>query len=149
MGYEILAIEFEDDVLIFERKQINDGYYCDGVISIKESLTESEKNCVLAEELGHFCTTHGDILDQSKTLNIKKEAIARRWAYRKLLPLEAFAEAFERRCLDKYEIIEYLKVTEEFLEASIDYYRKKYGAAMNYKKYTIMFEPNLQIVKWF
>lgn len=148
MGYESLVIENDDKVLIFERKQINKGYYSDGVIAIKESLNESEKNCVLAEELGHFHTSHGDILDQSKIINIKKEAIARRWAYRKLLPLEVFIEAFEKRRLDRYEMVDDLQITEEFLDACIDYYRKKYGAAVSYGKYTIMFEPNLQMIKW-
>jgi len=149
MGYEELISEYNDQVLIFEKSQINNGYYCDGIIVIKDSLPEDEKNCTLAEELGHYHTTQGNILDQSKIINIKKEAIARRWAYRKLLPLDAFIVAFENRRLDKYEMIEDLQVTEEFLESSIKYYRQKYGSGINLGNYCIMFEPYLQIVKWF
>jgi len=149
MGYEELAIEFEEEVMIFERKQVNNGYYCDGVIAIKDSITEVEKNCTLAEELGHYFTTHGNILDQTMIINVKKEIIARRWAFRKLLPLEIFVEAFEKRRLNKYDMIEDLNVTEEFLESCINYYKQKYGAGTKINNYTIIFEPYLQIIKWF
>lgn len=149
MSYEALAIEFEDEVLIFERDQINDGYYCDGVIGIKESMDGPEKHCILAEEIGHHYTTHGNILDQTKIVNIKKELIARRWAYRKLIPLQVFIDAFEKRRLSKYELLEDLEVTEGFLEASLNYYKQKYGAGINIRNYSIVFEPYLQIIKWF
>jgi hypothetical protein len=149
MGYEALAIEYEDEVLIFERKQINNGYYSDGVISVKSTLLEAEKNCTLAEEIGHYFTTHGNILDQTKIINIKKEIQARRWAYRKLLPVKIFIDAYERNRLNKYDMIEDHNVTEEFLDNCILYYKQKYGLATNIGRYTILFEPNLQIIKWF
>ena len=149
MDYEKLLSEYDDQVLVFEKPQINNGYYSDGIIVIKDSLPVDEKNCTLAEELGHYHTTHGNILDQSKIINIKKESIARRWAYRKLLPLEVFIKSFENRRLNKFDMTEDYEVTEEFLEASIHYYRLKYGAGINIGNYSIMFEPYLQIVKWF
>lgn len=149
MGFEALAIEYEDEVAIFERKQINYGYYSDGVIGIKDSIRDSEKNCTLAEELGHYYTTHGNILDQTKIVNIKKELIARRWAYRKLLPIQVFIDAYERNRLNKFDMIEDLDVTEDFLENCIKYYKLKYGIGTNIQNYTILFEPNLQIIKWF
>lgn len=149
MGYENLLNEYNDQVLVFEKPQINNGYYSDGIIVIKDSLPGDEKNCTLAEELGHYHTTQGNILDQSKIINIKKELVARRWAYRKLLPLEVFIKSFENRRLNKFDMIEDYEVTEEFLEASIHYYRQKYGAGINIGNYSIMFEPYLQIVKWF
>lgn len=149
MGYEALAIEYEDEVLIFERKQINNGYYSDGVISIKNTLIEAEKNCTLAEEIGHYFTTHGNILDQTKIINIKKEIQARRWAYRKLLPLSIFIDAYEKNRLNKYDMLEDNDITEEFLDNCIRYYKQKYGLGTNIGQYTILFEPNLQIIKWF
>lgn len=121
----------------------------DIIMNMPSIKNKAEYNCVLAEELGHYHTTHGNILDQSKLVNIKKEIVARRWAYRDLLPLEVFIDAFEKRRLSKYELLEDLEVTEEFLEDSIGYYRQKYGAGINIRNYCIMFEPYLQIVKWF
>lgn len=119
------------------------------IMNMPSIKNKAEYNCVLAEELGHYHTTHGNILDQTKVVNIKKEIIARRWAYRDLVPLKVFIEAFERRRLEKYDMMEDLDVTEEFLEDCIDYYRQKYGAGINIENYSIMFEPYLQIIKWF
>lgn len=118
------------------------------ILNMKAIKDSADYNCILAEEQGHYFTTHGDILDQTITVNIKKELVARRWAYRKLLPLDAFIKAFEERRLDKYELIEDLNVTEEFLEACIEYYKRRYGLGTNYKNYTLLFEPALQIIKW-
>lgn len=56
------------------------GLYCDGTVAISNSLrTQKEKACVLAEELGHFYTSTGNILDMSDTGNRKQEARARLW----------------------------------------------------------------------
>ena len=48
----------------FTSKRIK-GLYCDGTIALsKDMYIETEKACVLAEELGHHYTTVGDIIDQ-------------------------------------------------------------------------------------
>lgn len=148
MNYEELSAEYSGEVLILERNHKNKGYYCDGVISINRKLDEQEKNCTLAEELGHHFTSYGDILDLENVTNIKQEDIAKRWAYKKLLPIKVFIQAFERRRLNKFDMIEDYNVTEEFLENCIDDFKRQYGAGTTYKNYTILFEPTLQIIKW-
>ena len=41
------------------------GLYCDGYIAINKDIeTETERACILAEELGHYYTSSGDIIDQ-------------------------------------------------------------------------------------
>ena len=65
------------------------GLYCDGSVAISNSLrTQKEKTCVLAEELGHFYTSTGNILDMSDTGNRKQEARARLWAYNRQVGLQ-------------------------------------------------------------
>ena len=51
------------------------GLYCDGTIAIKKDLTETEKKCVLAEELGHHETANGNILDQSTVENRNRRCV--------------------------------------------------------------------------
>ena len=60
------------------------GLYYNGNIAIEKKLTQNQKACVLAEELGHHYTTVGNILDQSDTGSMKQERKARLWAYNKL-----------------------------------------------------------------
>lgn len=55
----------------FQSERIK-GLYIDGTITLNENLsTTSEKACILAEELGHYYTASGNILDQQE--NRKQE----------------------------------------------------------------------------
>ena len=57
----------------FTSKRIK-GLYCDGTIALsKDMYIETEKACVLAEELGHHYTTVGDIIDKKESENRKQE----------------------------------------------------------------------------
>lgn len=66
---------FDDKVRVYDfylGEETLKGFYTDGNIAINTSVNDSrEKTCVLAEELGHYYTTTGDILDQSDTMNRK------------------------------------------------------------------------------
>ncbi len=111
------------------------GFYFDGNIAIEESLLNSEKNCILAEKLGHHYTTCGNILDLSDTGNRKQELRARAWAYDKLIDLSGIISCFEAGCRNQYEMAEHLEVTEEFLKETIERYRQKYGVYTTVRNY--------------
>ncbi len=120
--YEDLISEYENRLLIEEHKMKNHGLYADGVIWLKDNLPESQKYCVLAEEIGHHETSSGDILDLSEQNNAKQEAKARRWAYEKILPSQAIISAMENGCTQVWEIAEYLDIDERFLRQALKYY---------------------------
>lgn len=116
-------------------------------IYLRKDMNTAEKSCVLAEELGHYYTTVGDILDMNVSENRKQERQARLWGYNRVIGLFGLIRAYEHSCKDKYEIAEYLDVTEEYLEDCIDCYRDKYGEYKTVDNYTIYFIPNLMILK--
>lgn len=116
-------------------------------IYLRKDMNTTEKSCVLAEELGHYYTTVGDILDMNVPANRKQERQARLWGYNRVIGLFGLIRAYEHGCKDKYEIAEYLDVTEEYLEDCIDCYRDKYGECKAIDNYTIYFIPNLMIFK--
>lgn len=116
-------------------------------IYLRKDMNTAEKSCVLAEELGHYYTTVGDILDMNVSENRKQERQARLWGYNRSIGLFGLIRAYEHGCKDKYEIAEYLDVTEEYLEDCIDCYRDKYGEYKIVDNYTIYFIPNLMIFK--
>lgn len=145
MKYEKLKMEaLNNDVEIFERSmnvKIK-GLYADNIIWINKSITQVEKLCVLAEELGHHYTTVGDIIKQNKLENIKQEKQARKWAWNKLVSPLKLIESFEYGCKSKYEIAEYLNITEGFLEDGLKFYKEKYGTSIKInKKYTLILDP--------
>lgn len=119
------------------------------VILIDRRITaKAEKTCILAEELGHYHTTSGDILDLTDVRNRKQEKRARNWGYEKLIPLQSFVEASKEGVRNQYELAEFLEVTEEFLEEAIAHYKEKYGLYVEWTSYLIYFDP-LGVLKLF
>lgn len=148
--YEALLEEACDDGLIVKEKPLlsSNGRIYGNRIAIRQDIeTITQKACVLAEELGHHHTTVGNILDLSDAQNRKQERQARLWAYNKQIGLYGLIRAYESGCRNRYEVAEYLEVTEEFLLEAISCYRDKYGVGTTIDNYYIMFIPNLQILK--
>lgn len=126
--------------------QGSDGRIYGNRIAIRSNIeTEKEKSCILAEELGHYYTTTGDILDQSDTMNRKQEYRARLWGYNRLIGLMGIINAYIHGCQSLYEMAVYLDVTEEYLKEAILCYRNKYGVYKKIDNYIIYFEPCLKI----
>ena len=91
--YEELMATY-GDLFIEERPMISKGLYGDGCIWIREDMTANEKYCILAEEIGHYKTTAGNILFlKNDVANQKKELVARRWAYEYILPRDLIEDA--------------------------------------------------------
>lgn len=124
------------------------GIYVNGNVAINTSVNNSiEKACVLAEELGHHHTSVGNILDMNDVRNRKQERQARLWAYNRLIGLRGIIKAYETGCQNKYEIAEFLEVTEECLQECIEIYRDKYGVYTTVDNYVIYFLPNLAVME--
>ena len=123
------------------------GLYYDKIIAINKHIdTTAEETCILAEELGHYYTTVGNIVDQKQVSNRRLERRARAWAYQKLVPLDKLVLAYKEGIRTKYELAEFLGVTEQFLAEALKYYKEKYGPYRREDDYYICFEP-LGIIK--
>ena len=107
-------------------------------ILIKSDLTENEKTCILAEELGHYYTSSGNILDQSNINNRKQEKVARKWAVNKLFNIDMLIEACKQGYETLYDMAEYFNVTEKFLLEAIEVFKQKYGSCYKSNNYTIL-----------
>ena len=108
-------------------------------IGIRKNMSDTEKACVLAEEIGHYYTTVGNILDQTNTNHRKQELIARKWAVNKMLDITDLFHAAAAGCDTFFEIAEYLGVTEEFLTEALAFFKRKYGYSFTYENKTIIF----------
>lgn len=102
---------------------------------------------ISAEELGHYHTTVGDILDVSSDGSRRQELCARAWAYNKTVGLAGIISAYRHGCHTSYEMAEHLGVTEPFLLAALDHYRHKYGLYAKQDNYIIYFEPSLSVYR--
>lgn len=130
MGLKVFELEFESDA----------KGLCKGKkIGIKKDMPSNEKSCVLAEEIGHYCTTVGNIIDQSCSDNRKKEKLARKWAVDTMLTIDDLFLAGENSCRTLYEVAEFLEVTEEFLREAIEIFRQRYGVRYTLGDKTLIF----------
>lgn len=145
--YEELLMESDRNHLVTKEKPlpISKGRIKGNRIAIRQDLTEKEKKCVLAEELGHHYTAAGEILDQSSVSNRKQELRGRAFAYNKLVGLTGIVGAYKHGCASLTESAEYLDVTEEFLTEALNYYKAKYGKGARIDNYMIYFEPCLGV----
>ena len=150
MEYEALLVEADNEGLTVKEMPMryNNGRIKGNRIAIRKDIdTSTEKTCVLAEDLGHHHTSVGDILDMSDSGNRKQERQARLWGYNKLIGLSGLIKAYEAGCQDRFEVAEYLEVTEEYLENCIEAYRNKYGIGTTVDNYYVMFIPHLAVGK--
>lgn len=149
MTYEELLLEAGNNNLITKELPlpVSKGRIKGNRIAIRSGMTETEKKCVLAEELGHHYTAVGDILDQSSAENRKQELRGRILAYNKLVGLRGIIAAHNYHCENATETAEFLGVTEEFLDDTISYYKSKYGIYTTVDNYVIMFEPTISVIE--
>lgn len=148
--YEILLDEANDKGLIVKEKslQSSNGRIKGNRIAIRKDLkTTAEKACVLAEELGHYETTVGDILEMSSSWNRKQERQARLNGYNRMIGVFGIIRAYEAGCQAQHEIADFLNVTEEYLLECIECYRDKYGEMRSINNYIVYFIPNLAVIK--
>lgn len=159
-SYEkLLQKASDEDVTVYESFDLNgdsdpaeplNGLYIDGNIALDKSLsTTAEKSCILAEELGHHFTTHGNILNGTDACNRKQEYRARLWGYDLQIGLIGIIRSYEHGCCTLFEIADFLNVTENYLSEALECYRKKFGIYTVLDNYMIYFEPSLAICKFY
>lgn len=145
MTYDELIIEAEKEGLKIKEKSLNynlKGLYNNGRIIIDKKLTNNtERRCILAEEIGHHYTTYGNIIDETDLSNKKQEIIARRWSYKKLIGLTSIIQAYKIGLRNRYELADFLNVTESFLQEALTYYEIKYNNWYELDNYIIRFNP--------
>ncbi len=142
MSYEALIAEYPKIVIkevILPRGLA--GLYFDNEIHLDKHRSKYEKHCILAEEIGHHETTHGDITDLKSMRNWKIELVARRWGYEKIVSLSKLVECYELGYTSLDEVCTYLEITEAYLKSSIDHYSSRHGIFTEYRGYEIYFDP--------
>ena len=152
MQYEQLLSAADREGLIVREKDLidNDGRIKNNRVAIRKDMTTVQKACTLAEELGHYFTNYGDILDQDDVINRKQEAKARLWSYNELVGLDGLVRAFEHGCRNRYEIADFLGVTEEFLQDAVERWSQIYGTSwIRTGQHMISFNRGISVVKIF
>ena len=152
MNYEEL-LDTADQLDLAVKEQpltVHDGLIRGRRIAIRKSIeTQAEKSCVLAEELGHYFTSFGNILNMDEIQNRKQELRARLSGYDMQIGLIGIIECYKHHCRSIYEMAEYLQVTEEYLQEALECYSRKYVENLvTIDNYAIRFVPSLQVMEF-
>ena len=148
MNYESLLSAADSLGLITKEKDLQayDGRIKGRRVAIRRSIsTQRKKACVLAEELGHYFTSTGDILGGDVSSR-KQERLARLWAYNLQIGLSGLIYASEAGCCNNYEAAEFLDVPELFLAECLKCYHEKYGPWIRYQGHVIRFDPYFEVL---
>ncbi len=151
MNYEQLLTAADQEGLAVKEHPLtdHDGLLRGNRIAIRKDIeTQAEKSCVLAEELGHYYTSSGNILDQTDIINRKQEYRARLYGYNLKVGLTGLIRGYEEGCQNLYEMAECLDLTEEYLRNALQCYRSKYGECVSVDNYLICFEPKFAVIKF-
>ena len=132
------------DYLNFKSEKLR-GLYIDGSVA----LTSAQTADTLAEELEHHYTTVGNILDQNNVDSRKQERTARLRAYNRRIGLTGIVDGYKAHCRSRYELAEFLGVSEDTLAEALELYREKYGCYVEIDNYIVMFEPSLAVMEKF
>jgi Zn-dependent peptidase ImmA (M78 family) len=137
--YDELICKYEDEVDVYEhplrenplvRKRKGKGFYYHdgktkkGTALIEQSLTQIDKKCTLAEELGHHHTSSGNILNLKFPNSTKQERLAREWGAKQLIDHDDFITALNTYD-NIYQIAKELDVTYDILIIYIDFVLRK------------------------
>lgn len=150
MTYEVLLNAADQAGLTVKEKPLSesDGLIKGNRIAIRKDIpTQAEKSCVLAEELGHYFTSAGNILDQTDTVNRRQEYRARLYGYNLQIGLRGIISAHTAGCRNLYEMADYLDITEEYLKEALNCYQSKYGEYVKVDNYMIYFIPTLAVLE--
>lgn len=132
---ELLALADERGYLVFEPPP-------DGTLDSVTIISPKGTRCVfvrqsgrgdadinerLAHELGH-CEEDAFYTERSApAARLRAENLARRWSYRKMIPLSALLSAFACGETEAWQIAERLSVPERMVREAAEYYRAALG----------------------
>lgn len=153
--YEKLLIEAEKECVEVIEVDLGTKKKCgkylsndeENLIFINSNMTDIEKHEVLAEELGHHHTTHGNITNLDDIRNKKLELIARRDGFKILVEPIDIVAAMRHGASNMYELAEYVNVSVDTLSEIIEDFKKQYGLGILVGNYYIQLEPSFGIFR--
>lgn len=121
------------------------GFIYKHEVILNSNKTYQETLGNLAEEIGHYETSSGDVLHAPYLENGQQEYRARAWGYEKLVSLDDLIDCYVGGDQDIDMVLERLDVTLEYLTKAIDYYRQKYGVVFAHNGYVFDLNNGLNI----
>lgn len=100
------------------------GLISDNNVYVNNTLPFEHIYATLAEEIDHYETSVGNIIDYTKYINMKQEIRARRWGYKKLVPFDKLVDFVSgEETVHNYDLAEEFGVPGEYINEVVNMYR--------------------------
>lgn len=141
---EILMSSFPKLHYVFDSRMPakQKGLYVDNFVYLNPQQTREELVGTIAEEIGHYLTTVGDITDQHSLDNRKQEQKARDVGNMLAVEPLDLVECYESGCSTVWECAYHLQLSPETLQAALAAYRKKYSRLEVNEVYSLYFNDS-------
>ncbi|MGG5357943.1 hypothetical protein IGI57_002423 [Enterococcus sp. DIV0213j] len=136
-SYQELNYVFDTNMPIGQK-----GLYIDGHVYLNPFQSKKELISTVAEEIGHYLTSAGDIVKQDTNEQRKQEQKARDVGATLVVTPADIVACYKERFNTVWECAEFLGITKNALEDAIRVYAKTYENGLTYGKYHIYFRPN-------
>lgn len=121
--YSTIMPEFQGATIYKNRVYINENR------SYRQNLQD------VAEEIGHYETTVGDISRPRCASDRQQEVQARRYGYMLLVDLDSLIACYKNEIKTPWELADFFECNVSYIWKAIDAYRLKYGESFDYKGY--------------
>ena len=118
------------------------GLIIGNVVYLNPRQSNQELAETVAEEISHYETTVGNIIDLSDKDNRKQEKKARDLGAVMLVSPFDIIECFEQGCRYIWECAEYIGVSESIFNLAVQWYSRKWDGIWTNNGYAIYFKPN-------
>lgn len=114
---------------ILRKDDVDDGYFIalkDGrcIILINAWRPLSVRTAALAEELGHFYKSIGDLRDLSSIIAAKSENLGKAWGYEHLLPEPVLQEALHED-VSLWDVADETNLPADYIMEAVSYHQQK------------------------
>lgn len=124
---------------------------CKGkIVYLNPNQSMAQLPGTLGEEIAHYLTGVGDIVEQDNNEKRKQEQRARDLGATLVVSPLDYINCFNQRLSTRWECAEYLGITVETLNEATAAYSRLNDGKLNYDGHTIFFKPNgiIEVIKW-
>lgn len=118
------------------------GLINDKIVYLNPRQSKAELTSTLSEELGHYLTSSGNIIDQDTVEKRKQEKKARDVGATLVVSPDDIVKCFENDYMTPEACADFLGITLETFDNAVNYYRRKDGAYLSKKGDIVLFNTN-------
>lgn len=140
--YSELSFTFTNRMPDFQGACIfNNEVYINSNRTYRQNLQDT------AEEIGHWKTTAGNIMETKTLYDQRQELEARQLGYMMIVGLDGLINCFDKGITTPWDIADYFECNIDYVWSALNTYKVKYGENFDYKGYNFDLRRGFNMAK--